>query len=170
MPGSGVAWHRVGSRGCTAASLIQEAKTVISIGCSCLSSLQPQTESFARQPGEAESWIFLDGCEMNGCLCVIVAADRKGFARQLGRAIKRPSSTSDIKDPDPQGADGKGSNQKASFPPTYEDPSVPPAFTRNAPQVPSPLTPHVDSNKACSMLSAASAVQGTPLCRSAASI
>ena len=105
---------------------------------------------------------------MNECLCVIAAADRKGFARQLGRAIKRPSSTSDIKDPDSQNADGKGQNQKALFPPTYEDPSVPPAFTRNPPQVPSALTPHMDSYRACCMLSAASAVQGTSLCRSAA--
>lgn len=105
---------------------------------------------------------------MMECLCVDAAADRKGFARQLGHAIKRPSSTSDIKDPGSQDADSKGQNQKALFPPTYEDPSVPPAFTRKPPQVPSALTPNMDSYRACCMLSAASALQGTPSCCSAA--
>lgn len=57
------------------------------------------------------------------------AADRKGFARQLGRAIKRPSSTSDIK------GDPEADSKPPSFPPAYEDPSVPPAFVRASRQV-----------------------------------
>ncbi|BDA49381.1 CBL-interacting protein kinase 23 [Coccomyxa sp. Obi] len=53
------------------------------------------------------------------------AADRKGFARLLGKAIKRPSSTSDI--PMPAEATSPAASQ---FPPAYADPSVPPAFVR----------------------------------------
>ena len=60
------------------------------------------------------------------------AADRKGFARQLDRAIRRPSSTSDIKVAAED--DGKEPQKKAAFPPTYEDPSVPPAFIRQSQQ------------------------------------
>ena len=60
---------------------------------------------------------------------LVAAADRKGFARQLGRAIKRPSSTSDIK------AEPEADSKPPSFPPAYEDPSVPPAFVRTSQQV-----------------------------------
>ncbi len=47
-------------------------------------------------------------------LCAFAAADRKGFSQQLGRAIRRPSSTSDIPEED------------TSFPPAA---SFPPAYT-----------------------------------------
>lgn len=57
------------------------------------------------------------------------AADRRGFAHQLGRAIKRPSSTSDIPAVPEEGSKPSSSQQ---FPPTYEDPSVPPAFERES--------------------------------------
>ena len=60
------------------------------------------------------------------------AADRKGFARQLDKAIRRPSSTSDIKVSTED--DGKEPQKRAAFPPTYEDPSVPPAFVRQSQQ------------------------------------
>ena len=64
--------------------------------------------------------------------CLHAAADRKGFARQLDKAIRRPSSTSDIKVNTED--DGKEPQKKAAFPPTYEDPSVPPAFMRQSQQ------------------------------------
>lgn len=56
---------------------------------------------------------------------VCAAADRRGFARLLGKAIRRPSSTSDIPVPE---EDEKPANSQ--FPPSYNDPSVPPAFAR----------------------------------------
>ena len=89
------------------------------------------TLSASREQREVEPGEGADTTEP-ACLtrgCVAAAADRKGFARQLGRAIKRPSSTSDIKG-EPE-ADAK----PPSFPPAYEDPSVPPAFVRTSQQV-----------------------------------
>ena len=68
----------------------------------------------------------------DGLRCMHAAADRKGFARQLDKAIRRPSSTSDIKVSTED--DGKEPQKKAAFPPTYEDPSVPPAFVRQSQQ------------------------------------
>jgi hypothetical protein len=59
------------------------------------------------------------------------AADRKGFARKLGQAIRRPSSMSDI----PVTANGGAAAEKpatAQFPPAYEDPSFPPSFARDS--------------------------------------
>lgn len=61
---------------------------------------------------------------LNVCICA-TAADRKGFARLLGKAIKRPSSTSDIRVPE---ADAEPA--ASQFPPTYNDPSFPPSFVR----------------------------------------
>ena len=51
-------------------------------------------------------------CFKHIAACACAAADRKGFAQQLGRAIKRPSSTSDIPEEDPKLA-------ASSFPPAY---------------------------------------------------
>ena len=51
-PGRMWACHRVMSRGCTATGLNQEAKIIISIGCSLVSSLQPQTEELCEAAGQ----------------------------------------------------------------------------------------------------------------------
>ena len=67
----------------------------------------------------------LSVAKVMSCFLPPAAADRKGFARLLGKAIKRPSSTSDI--PVPAEDISPASSQ---FPPTYADPSVPPAFAR----------------------------------------
>jgi hypothetical protein len=71
---------------------------------------------------------------------VATAADRRGFAQQLGKAIKRPSSTSDIPLPE----DDAKASAPMQFPPTYEDP---PGFARNSNHTAHPLPEHngVDS-------------------------